>query len=121
MSTFQYEYFSEQEFNSLTPACSLDDMSHEFMMRLDNARRIANIPFRLSCAYRPRSWDLAKNRSGNSYHCSGRAVDIRCCNSKERFQIVSGLIKAGLTGIGIYTTWIHVDDRVGELMYISYV
>lgn len=107
-----YTFFSETEFNKLTPSCSLNQMNREFMERLDLARRLAGIPFVLNCAYRSSEWDKSKGRSGMSYHCLGRAVDIRCNDSTNRFKIIYALLNAGFTSIGIYKRFIHVDDRI---------
>lgn len=107
-----YRYFDNKEFEMCTPSCSLSNMSQSFMNRLDMAREIAGIPFVLNCAYRSVSWDKLHGRSGNSYHTLGRAVDIRCLSSKERYKIVAALLKSGFTGIGVNKTFIHVDDRV---------
>ena len=38
------------------------------------------------------------------------AVDIACDDSVTRQKIVSGLIKAGFTRIGISKTFIHADN-----------
>ncbi len=42
-------------------------------------------------------------------HGYGRAVDIACGNSNDRFRIVAGLIKAGFDRIGVYSWHVHVD------------
>lgn len=107
-----YQFFSEKEFNNLTPSCSLSDMDERFMNKLDLARAFSRIPFVLNCAYRSSDWDKSKGRTGLSYHCCGRAVDIRCKDSHNRFRIVYSLLNAGFTCIGIYPTFIHVDDRI---------
>lgn len=104
-------YFTEKELNNLTPSCSLMDMDEQFMKRLDFARTIAGIPFVLNCAYRSKEWDITKGRDGNSYHCKGRAVDIRCNDSQNRAKIIYSCLNAGFKSIGLYPTFIHVDDR----------
>lgn len=107
-------YFSEKELASLTPSCSLNDMDGQFMKRLDFARTIAGIPFVLNSAYRSKEWDISKGRNGTSYHCKGRAVDIRCTTSTNRAKIVYSLLNAGFKSIGLYASFIHVDDRYRE-------
>lgn len=104
-------YFSEKELASLTPSCSLKDMDERFMKRLDFARSIAGIPFVLNCAYRSKEWDISKGRSGTSFHTRGLAVDIRCNDSTNRAKIIYALLNAGFKSIGLYPTFIHVDDR----------
>lgn len=103
-------YFNEKEFARCSPPCKLADMDERFMARLDLARAKAGIPFVLNCAYRSRAWDLSKGRTGNSAHCAGKAVDIRCNTSANRMKIVQGLLAAGFTRIGIGRTFVHADN-----------
>lgn len=112
-------YFTEDEFNALTPSCSLKDMDADFMSRLDLARHISGVPFVLNCAYRSVSWDKEKNRSGNSFHCKGLAVDIRCGDSKTRALIIYSLWLCGIKGIGIYPTFIHADMRKEPICFLG--
>lgn len=103
-------YFGEKEFTRCTPPCRLEDMDERFIAKLDLARAKAGIPFVLNCAYRSRAWDLSKGRTGNSAHCVGKAVDIRCNTSANRMKIVQGLLAAGFTRIGIGKTFVHADS-----------
>lgn len=103
-------YFQEKEFNKCTPSCSLQDMNQDFMKRLDNARRIAKIPFVLSSAYRSKEWENSHGRTGTSSHTEGRAVDILCNAPANRFSIINSLLQAGFSRIGIANSYIHVDD-----------
>lgn len=115
----KYQFFTEEEFNSLTPSCSLSDMDSEFMRRLDIARKIAGVPFVLNCAYRSEAWDKEKGRSGNSFHCKGQAVDIRCGDSKIRALIIYSLWLCGIKGVGIYPTFIHADFRMDPICFLG--
>ena len=103
-------YFDEKEFTRCQPPCKLEDMDERFLAKLDLARAKAGIPFVLNCAYRSRAWDLSKGRTGNSAHCSGKAVDIRCNTSANRMKIMQGLLAAGFTRIGIGRTFVHADS-----------
>lgn len=103
-------HFSEGEFKRCVPSCSLQDMNQSTMDRLDRARDLAGIPFKLNCAYRTRAWDLSKGRNGNSAHTRGRAVDIAANNSATRMKVVRGLLSAGFTRIGIAKNFVHADD-----------
>lgn len=107
----RYPHFSEKEFSACTPPCFSQSMNYWFMLRLEDARVKAGVPFVLSCAFRSKSWDVAKGRSGNSYHTLGRAVDIKVTDDRTRFRIVKSLIDAGFKGIGVARTFVHVDDR----------
>lgn len=115
-----FPHFSQGEFVLCTPSCKLQDMNYSFMERLEKARSIAGVPFRLNSAFRTRSYELSKGRSGNSLHCLGRAVDIQCLDSVSRFKIVSSLIAVGFTGIGVSKSFIHVDDRNGDSLVFLY-
>lgn len=104
------KYFSESEFRRCSPSCSLQDMKQTTMSKMDTAREIAGIPFVITSAYRPSEWDRAKGRSGTGSHTMGRAIDIRCNASSNRFKIIDALLKAGFTRIGVANTFIHADD-----------
>ena len=112
------DYFAEEEFPGCKPSCLKKDMDSSFMRRLNRARRLAGVPFVLNSAYRSVEYELSKKRSGQSMHTLGRAVDIRCLDSKNRALIVAALIKVGFHGIGISNTFIHVDDRSTKLIWL---
>lgn len=104
------KYFKEEEFNRCSPSCSLQDMKQTAISKLDTAREIAGIPLLLSSAFRSSEHDRVKGRSGTGAHTQGRAVDIRCNTSKNRFLIVNALLKAGFKRVGVANTFIHADD-----------
>lgn len=93
-------------------------MDTAFMLRLDEARALAGIPFVLNSAFRSYEYELDHGRSGSGYHTKGRAVDISCKDASSRYIIVKALIDAGFHGIGISNTFIHVDDRPFSLARI---
>lgn len=103
------KYFTESEFKRASPACSLSDMSGQFMKFLDEAREKAGIPFVISSAYRTVEHELSRGRTGTSSHCKGIAVDIACKTSLNRLKIVSALLACGAKRIGIHKSFIHVD------------
>lgn len=105
-----YKYFSDSEFKKCNPSCSIEDMDSEFMKLLDKLREMAGIPLVLNCAYRSKEYDIMKNRSGNSSHTRGKAVDIRCYDSQNRYKILNAALKLGINRIGIGKNYIHVDN-----------
>ena len=109
--------FSDSEFQKAVPACHLSDMDDTFMDRLQTARTLAGVPFRINSAYRSVDHELALKRTGKSMHTKGRAVDIKCVDSHQRYIILESLIAAGFKGIGIATSFIHVDDRDYHLIW----
>lgn len=112
------KYFSENEFKRCSPSCSLQDMQQTTMSKMDTAREIAGIPFVITSAFRSSAWDRAKGRSGTGAHTLGRAIDIRCHSSANRFKIVDALLKAGFRRIGIANSFIHADDSTNHTQQV---
>lgn len=104
-----YKYFTEEEFKTATPSCSLSDMNPLFMLLLDEARTYSSVPFVINSAYRTISWEKERGRKGTSSHTKGLAVDIACTDSHSRNIIVTSLLRAGFNRIGVASTFIHVD------------
>lgn len=111
------KYFSRTEFVTANPSCTLEQMNPDFLRKLDKLREYCGFPLLVNCFYRSVEHDKAKGRSGNSYHCKGRAADIYCTDSYKRFAIVHNASYVGLNGIGIYERFIHVDDRLINTMW----
>lgn len=103
-------YFKDFEFRKATPSCFLDDMSEEFMLKLDDARSLCSFKFVINSAYRSPEYEKQHGRSGTSSHCKGLAVDISCLTSVCRLKMIMCLLAVGFRRIGIYPTFIHVDS-----------
>jgi len=88
---------------------NLDKMDKTFLLRLDEARERAGIPFIINSAYRTPEHNAKIGGKPNSSHLKGLAVDISVTNSRQRFVILESLIKVGFNRIGIADTFIHVD------------
>lgn len=117
------KYFKDSEFRKCDPPCSIEDMKPHFLETLDELRELCGIPLVLNCAYRSKEWDIAKNRSGNSAHTKGLAVDIRCNTSRNRYIIVKSAVKLGFKRIGIGKTFVHLDldeELPQEVMFDYY-
>ena len=85
-------------------------MDKKFLLKLEIAREIAGVPFKINSGYRTKEQNQKAGGVPNSSHIKGHAADIHCNNSVSRFTIVNALLKAGLNRIGIAETFIHVDD-----------
>lgn len=105
------KYFSDTEFQICNPSCEREDMDEDFLRKLDKLRELCGFPLTLTCAYRSVEHDKSRGRSGTSFHCAGRAVDIYCTQSDKRFSIILHAPMVGLNGIGVAGTFVHVDDR----------
>ena len=108
------KYFKLSEFDSPDVVGSGEAMDMEFLSRLDQARSLCDIPFKITSGYRTKEYNedlLARGykASAKSSHLKGLAVDIACTDSSSRHKIITALMKAGLNRIGIADTFIHVD------------
>ena len=114
------KYFQTSEFDSPDVVGSGEAMDMEFLSKLDQARSLCDIPFRITSGYRSEAHNLKVGGVSNSSHTKGLAADIHCNNSVSRFIIVTALLKAGLNRIGIADTFIHVDndtDKVANVIW----
>lgn len=84
-------------------------MSDELTGMLDEARSIANIPFRINSGTRCASRNKQEGGLPSSAHLKGLAVDIRCPDSETRSKILTALLMVGFDRIGIAKSFIHVD------------
>ena len=85
-----------------------DNMSVDFLNKLDEAREYAGIPFVINSAYRSPTHPLSI-KNPTSSHIKGLAVDISVKDSNTRFKVLDALIAVGFTRIGIANSFIHVD------------
>jgi uncharacterized protein YcbK (DUF882 family) len=112
----KYRYFDLEEFASPDLKGSGSNMNHNFMVKLDEARHLANIPFKITSGYRTEAYqdDLTRRgyktaKKGTSPHLKGLAADISVKDSRQRFIVINSLLLAGFTRLGISDTFIHVD------------
>ena len=101
------KYFKLSEFDD-APGTG-KNMKKEFLTKLDKARAIADVPFKITSGYRSKETNKRVKGVSTSSHLKGLAADISCKDSSTRQKIVSALIQAGFTRIGIADTFIHCD------------
>ena len=109
-SDLQLTYFDIKEFDSPDEFGSGYRMDKDFLRRLDTARGIAGIPFKINSGYRTahHNDNVIKARVGSS-HKKGLAADIGYYGSRERYLILNALMQVGINRIGIAKTFIHCD------------
>ena len=105
-------YFNVAEFEC--PCCHLVHMNHNFIMRLDDARGIAGVPFVVNSGYRYEKHNLEVGGSKTPSHLKGLAADFACDDSAVRFKMIDSLFKAGIKRLGIGSTFIHVDQDMNK-------
>lgn len=64
---------------------------------------------KINSGYRTTKHNSAVGGSRTSSHLKGLAVDIRAKTSRDRFFILSYALGLGISRIGIYKTFIHLD------------
>lgn len=107
MGNVNLKYFKLSEFKC--PCCGKAEMDEHFLLLLDQARGIAGVPFYITSGYRCEQHNLTVGGKPDSAHLRGKAADILVSSSKERFAILSGLLRAGFLRIGIHPYFIHAD------------
>lgn len=104
------KYFAPSEFAKATPSCKIEQMDPEFLELMDRVRDSAGIPLVINSAYRSKAWELLRGRSGNSAHTKGKALDVRCNTSGNRYLIVRAALQCGIRRIGVARTYVHLDN-----------
>jgi uncharacterized protein YcbK (DUF882 family) len=105
------KYFIKEEFTCDGKNC-FDKVNKKSLSKLDLAREFAGIPFTITSSWRSKSYNMEIGGANNSAHLRGTAFDIACMSSHQRMVIVSALLEAGFTRIGIAKTFIHADDDI---------
>lgn len=93
--------------------CHICNVDKKFMEKLQKARDIASIPFKVSSGCRcPMNNKLAGGKPDSdhltteSIQCKG--VDIYCYDSRSRFLILKAALEVGFKRIGLAKTYIHL-------------
>lgn len=109
------KYFKISDFDSPDLKGSGSKMKESTLSMLDEAREICGIPFIVNSGFRTKQHNANIGGSKNSSHMKGYAVDIRIRNSNERFFMIKAALKAGFHRIGIYDTFIHLDNDPNKI------
>jgi len=112
------KFFEQNEFNE-DGVNVFSKMHAEFLRRLDRVREACGFPFQITSSYRSPEKNKRVGGSLNSMHLQGRAVDIACTNSVQRWVITREAIKEGLT-VGIMPNAIHLDNRPAPILFHYY-
>jgi len=108
------KHFEMSEFEC--PCCNQIFMHGDFLISLDDARELADVPFKITSGYRCSKYQKAlKERGydtahGISPHQKGVACDISAKSDKDRYAIISALMYVGFGRIGVGSNFVHVDQ-----------
>ena len=112
-----FNHFKITEFASPDDPTSGFKMNKNFVELLDQARSIANCPFRVSSGYRTPSHNKKVGGRVGSSHCKGLAVDLVYKNNNELYLILNALMKVGMCrfGISFKSKFLHVDMDISKV------
>ena len=95
--------------------CQTNDISVDFINKLQKARNIAEQIDKENCVFSINSGCRCKKHNDgvggkeNSLHTKGEAVDILTNTDRKRYYVLGSLISAGFAHVGIAKDFIHVD------------
>ncbi len=113
------KYFNKSEF--VCKCCGQGEISQELMNKLDKAREIAGVPFKITSGYRCEAHNHYIGGKNGSSHTKGLAVDIACEYSPPRYKIMEALGKVGINRIGMAEDFIHCDidkDKAQNVIWV---
>lgn len=117
--------FSKSEF-TCSCSCGLCNVDVEFINKLQIARTMAGMPFKITSGCRCK--DCNNNAGGKltSDHLTSKDItckgaDIECLNSSARFAIISSCLAVGFTRIGIGDGFVHVGMRADNPQYVMWL
>ncbi len=87
----------------------VEGLCQELVCKLDSAREIANVPFKITSGFRAPDANATAGGVEDSAHMSGKAVDLACIDGTSRFAMIKALLAAGFVRIGVYSKHLHAD------------
>ena len=113
------EYFNWDKEGLCKCGCGMD-VTLALKSRLEIARSVSKVPYVITSGARCTSHNNTIGGSPTSSHMNGTAVDIACTTSRERWDILNGLISAGFNRIGVDKTFIHADIDTSKVQNIMW-
>jgi zinc D-Ala-D-Ala carboxypeptidase len=100
--------FDRSEF-TCNCGCKLNNIQTRLVHKLQEARDIAGIGFSITSGTRCPAHNKREGGLPSSAHITGHAADIAIADGHQRHVILSALLEAGFTRIGIAKGFLHVD------------
>jgi uncharacterized protein YcbK (DUF882 family) len=104
-----YPHFSEAEFRCPC-GCGRAEMNPRFLARLESARALAGVAFRINSGFRCPEHNAAVSKESTGRHCKGEAADIAAPGAGVRGVVLAALFRAGFNSVAIGPSFIHVDE-----------
>lgn len=106
MASWRWRHFAPRELASKGDGSLLVDA--DALDKLELARRILGQPMVILSAYRDPIHNAKVGGAPLSQHKFGKAFDIRL-SGLDKWQLLTACQRAGFTGFGFYSTFLHVD------------
>jgi len=108
------QYFTSDEIGCPC-GCGVVNLHSMTVKRLDLLRDMLGYPLRVNSACRCPEHNKEVGGSLTSSHIatkliSSRAIDIHCKNDLNRAEIIAAAIRVGFPRIGVYSSFVHLDD-----------
>lgn len=97
------------DFTKCIPKSDRYELDSLLLEILDDIEECLGYELRINSAYRSPAYEVRVGRSGSSSHCLGKAADIHCYTSSERYLIIKTALQKGINRIGIYKSFVHLD------------
>ena len=105
----QFKYFKLEDFDC--QETGENEMSIEFIERLDRLRSVCKFPFIVTSGYRSPDHSIEARKEKPGQHAQGIAADIKVVGGAQRRLLVEKALQMGFTGVGVDKNFIHVDIR----------
>lgn len=103
------KYFKANEFNC--QETGENEMSPAFLAKLDLLREACGFPFTITSGYRSTSHSVEARKKNKGTHTQGIAADILVQGGSQRHRVIQEALALGFTGIGVASSFVHVDTR----------
>lgn len=91
------------------PCCGKMSIQEKALDFIERFRNVLGKKFTPNSAYRCPMHNANVGGRVTSAHLQGLAFDVPCHGTVLRRQMIEAAIKAGVTNIGIYPTYLHLD------------
>ena len=103
-----FKYFKIEDFDC--QETGENEMSEQFVKRLDHLRQACGFPFHITSGYRSAEHSIEKKKTTPGQHANGIAADIAVQGGVQRRAIVNHALAMGMS-VGVAKTFVHVDTR----------
>ena len=104
-----FKYFKLEDFDC--QETGENEMSTEFIQRLDGLRSVCGFPFIVTSGYRSPNHSIEAKKERPGQHAQGIAADIKVVGGAQRRLLVEKALDMGFTGVGVDKNFVHVDIR----------